>query len=478
MTLQLIDNFGDVAAEEDAVLDYFLSTDTAREIETGKAFLVLGRKGTGKTALVRYMTEATPRWNSKSLNLRNYPWAVHATRTDRSGAEIEAYVASWRYLIAVELAKSIIKKTGPHVSPLTEELSKFLTQNYGGLDPSIGDILRPNRLNLNQINFAPSIFGNKLGEVGLDRAKNNLNFGPELNALTDAINNTALKIIRNYPKDPIQLHFDELDQGLSDLDEVRSKLIIGLVLAARDTKRFFADHYPVYPVVYLRTDLWGQLQFSDKNKITQGPAIEIFWNEESLKDLVNIRIGKRTNSKSQWDDIEDGQLMRGTQKKWSHIVKRTLLRPRDVIQYLNIALDEAKSRDLNADVFISRDISQARNRYSDYLKAELDDEIRPHWPNWDEALQACSEIAKITFSKEQFASAYATRKASQAVDVDEALRQLFRFSVIGYRQPGAHGGSRWLYNYEERGTGWDNGASTFQVHLGLKEHAKLREGRA
>lgn len=478
MTIQMIDNFGDVAAEEDAVLDYFLSTDTASDISGGRVFLVLGRKGTGKTALVRYLTEAKPRWNSKSLNLRSYPWAVHATRADHSGAEIETYVSSWRYLIAVELAKCVLERTGPHISLLTESLSEFLTKNYGGLTPSISDILRPKKLSLKKIAFAPSVLGTKLGEVDLERAGGDLSFGPELNALTDAINSTTLKIIRNFPKEPIHLHFDELDQGLSDLDDQRSKLIIGLILAARDTKRYFAEDYPVYPVVYLRTDLWGQLQFSDKNKITQGPSLEIFWDESSLKDLVNIRIKKRTQSNKQWEDIEDGQLMRGTQKKWSHIVKRTFLRPRDVIRYLNIALEEAKARDEDPDVFVSADISQARTRYSDYLKAELDDEIRPHWQNWDEGLQACSEIAKITFTKDQFSAAYSSRKASKEVDVDEALKQLFRFSVIGYRQPGALGGSRWLYNYEERGTGWDNGASTFQVHLGLKEHAKLREGRA
>jgi len=49
--LQKIASFGDVAAEDDdAVLSYFLKTAAVDQIESGKAFAVIGRKGSGKTA--------------------------------------------------------------------------------------------------------------------------------------------------------------------------------------------------------------------------------------------------------------------------------------------------------------------------------------------------------------------------------------------------------------------------------------------
>lgn len=54
--LTKINNFGEVAAEDDAVLDYFLETDSVGAIEAGESFLILGRKGSGKTALVRYFS--------------------------------------------------------------------------------------------------------------------------------------------------------------------------------------------------------------------------------------------------------------------------------------------------------------------------------------------------------------------------------------------------------------------------------------
>ena len=47
-----IDTFGEVAAEDDAVLEYFVSTGVYKQISAANKILVLGRKGSGKTALV------------------------------------------------------------------------------------------------------------------------------------------------------------------------------------------------------------------------------------------------------------------------------------------------------------------------------------------------------------------------------------------------------------------------------------------
>jgi ABC-type multidrug transport system ATPase subunit len=55
ISLRSLPSFGNVAAEDDAVLDYFLTTDAATRIAKNEVFLVLGRKGAGKTALVLEM---------------------------------------------------------------------------------------------------------------------------------------------------------------------------------------------------------------------------------------------------------------------------------------------------------------------------------------------------------------------------------------------------------------------------------------
>lgn len=479
MSIRDLDKFGDVAAEDDAVIDYFISTNAVEKIENNSAFLVLGRKGTGKTAIVRYFTEGSGRTTSRSLNLRGYPWNVHASRIDHGASEIEAYVSSWRYLIAVELSSLVLSHHKSSLSISAKVLSKFLSDNYGGTQPNLGEILRPTRLKFGKASIEPTVMGTKLGSIELNQNLKDHQFGLELNALSDAVIKTGLEVASDAGTGPVSLHFDELDQGLAELDDVRKKMLIGLILAARDVRRECTRlGASVNPIIYLRTDIWEELQFSDKNKISQTLALHLNWPSASLHSLIEERLRVRLNQKAKWQSIEDDQLMRGSQTKWSHVVARTFLRPRDVISFLNSILSEAKKRDDDPLLVANKDVTNSRDEYSAYLKRELDDEINPHWPSWDEALRACSSISTLTFERDDFRAAYDSRKSSKnTVAADDALALLYRFSVIGYEKRIGYGGVEWIFQYASPEAGWDNAASRFKVHLGLKEYAKLREQR-
>jgi hypothetical protein len=477
--LRKIESFGDVAAEDDAVLEYFLSTNVVEQVSQNKTSLVLGRKGAGKTAIVRYFTEGPESIRSKSLNLRNYPWNVHSQRIDRGASDIEAYVSSWRYLVAVELASLLIEKFSYKGHSSFSKLTKFFEENYGGPRPRLADILRPKRLTLKKTSLQPSVMGNQLGSVDLERGDKDYQLGLELNAVSQAILDAVIEICGDMHVGALILHFDELDQGLNRLDEQRSRMITGLILAAREIRReCLGQSVDVNPVIYLRTDIWDELGFSDKNKISSTNTYNLEWNSESLAALVTERLRFRLGKDVKWKDITDDGLMRGSQTKWNHILARTFLRPRDVIKFLNAALQEAKKREDAPLVFGNKDIVNCRSEYSAYLKSELDDEIPPHFPAWDEALQACSAISTITFHKDAFFERYNERKSSDnPVDAEEALRILYRFSVVGYEKRSGYGGSSWAFQYIEPEAGWDNAATRFKVHLGLKEYAKLREER-
>ncbi|WP_129217773.1 P-loop ATPase, Sll1717 family [Lichenibacterium ramalinae] len=477
--LSSIETFGDVAAEEDLVLDYFLFTNAVESISKGKSFLVLGRKGTGKTAIVRHFTERSQGRFSKALNLRGYPWNVHAQIVDHGASDIEAYVASWKYIVAVEISALVLSHPSVSLSIDAPLLRTFLIDNYGGTSPQLSDILRPKKLKLSKASFQPAIMGNQIGGIELSRTGKDHQLGLELSALTNAIMACVQKVIREAKISSLSLHFDELDQGLSRLDESRTKMLVGLILAVRELRiENKKSGSPIDLIVYLRSDIWEDMQFSDKNKISQGLSLSLEWNPESLLQLIEARIHAKTGSTLGWHGLIDEVLMRGSQSKWNHILARTFLRPRDVIRFLNTALITAKKRDTNAEKFTNKDIVKSRDEYSSYLKSELDDEIRPHWPYWDEALQACSAISTLTFDVEQFEREYKRRKSPKnETDFREALAYLYRFSVLGYEKRSGYGGRTWAFQYTDPEAGWDNAATQFKVHLGLKEYAKLREER-
>nr|WP_313011665.1 hypothetical protein [Brucella intermedia] len=479
-TLLDLNNFGDVAAEDDAVLDYFLSTDAVDRINSGKIFLVLGRKGTGKTALVRYFSESTSNKTSRPLSLRGYPWSIHAKRIDHGASEIEAYVSSWRYLIAVELASLVVSNNGSQLSHKADSLNKFLEENYGGSNPDLNKILQPPKIRLGKLILSPSIMGNQLGSIELDRSASDYNLGLELNALSQSIMSNVYEVAKHRNLTNLSLHFDELDQGLDRLTDERRRMLVGLILAARDIRReSAAAGIIVSPVVYLRSDLWEEMNFSDKNKISQSQTLHLNWTSEDLQRLINVRLSAKLGAGVSWDDVTDPELMRGSQPKWNHVLARTFNRPRDVIQFLNVSLDEVKKRNTEPHWIINRDIVNSRSAYSLYLKNELDDEVGPHWPHWIEALQTCSNISTVTFERQQFIEEYNKRQSkNNDVEAASALELMYRFSVIGYETRSGYGGSAWSFRYSDPDSGWDNSANRFKVHPGLKEYAKLRESRA
>ena len=139
------------------------------------------------------------------------------------------------------------------------------------------------------------------------------------------------------------LHFDELDQGITTFDEARAQMIVGLVLAARDLRRITKEwSVTVSPVIYLRTDLWDDLVFSDKNKISQAASLNLEWTSDTLLEVVNLRLRAKVGSDATWEVVSTPSLMRGSQTKWNHIVSRTFQRPRDVIQFFKLRASGGK----------------------------------------------------------------------------------------------------------------------------------------
>lgn len=136
----------------------------------------------------------------------------------------------------------------------SKALRTFFTENYGGTNPALGDVLRPPRLRLSRLSFEPQVLGNKLGSIALDRT--DLGLGRELDALTNGLLHAVKELAGSLELQSLILHFDELDQGLIVIDDSRERMLVGLVLAAHSIRHEYRDSpVTINPVVYLRTDL-------------------------------------------------------------------------------------------------------------------------------------------------------------------------------------------------------------------------------
>lgn len=473
-TFPNIRSIGKNAAEADAVLDYFLTTDAVQKIASNDAFLVLGRKGSGKTALVRHFTKDDNNPFSVALNLRGYPWKLHAELGNSQSTEIERYVSSWRYLIAAQAASAILSVKRTDEIDEEKKLRTFFKQNYGAPSVDIDRVFTLERLKIDKAILDPKIAGNSIGSIEFKTVRPD--FGQQIEAVATEVSRLVAEAMRFRGTAFVELHFDELDFGIEKFERQRELMIVGLVLAAQTfSSSIDPSKQIVRPFVYLRHDLWDSFNFSDRNKISRGAALFLNWNSSSLQQMVDVRLTKLVGKETHWIDLIDNDRMRGTQQKWDYIVARTLDRPRDVISFINMILENKES-----DALLTNDeVNAVRAEYSTYFKEELDDEIKAHWPKWEDSVAALRDIGYVTFSREQFIKAYDLVKTedNSVQDGAEALRKLFEYSVVTYRRPKGGGGTEWNWRYKNRTATFDPRAENFRVHPGLIEFANLREER-
>lgn len=469
-----IRSIGKNAAEADAVLDYFLTTDAVQKIASNDAFLILGRKGSGKTALVRHFTKDPNNPFAVALNLRGYPWGLHAALGNSQGSEIEKYVASWRYLIAAQAASAVLSVKRTNEIDEETKLRTFFRQNYGAPSVDVERVFALDRLKIDKAILDPKLAGNSIGSIEFKSVR--ADFGQQIEAVASEVARLVTAVMKYRGTAHIELHFDELDFGIEKFERQRELMIVGLVLAAQTfNSNVETKDQTIRPLVYLRHDLWDSFNFSDRNKISRGAALFLNWNTTSLQQMVDVRLTKLTGKPTHWNDLIDNDRMRGTQQKWDYIVARTLDRPRDVISFINMIL-EAKSA---TGLLTNDEVNSARAEYSTYFKEELDDEIKAHWALWEESIAALRDIGYVTFTRSQFVHAYDLIKSEQnpVQDGGEALVRLFEYSVVTYKRPKGGGGTEWNWRYKNRTATFDPRAENFRVHPGLIEFANLREER-
>jgi hypothetical protein len=405
---------------------------------------------------------------------------THREVEDEAAAPVERYAASWKFLILVELAKlALVNPERPQnatADACTKVLSDFIRTNWGQLDFRFTDIFKKRHYSFK---FEPTVLGNKLGALDVSQVPRKQLAGVlrEANAWIQTMLGVLLSSDHWY-----YVLFDDLDRGFDPGDDEYLARTVGLLLAAREIFNWSQERKLLAaPIVFIRSDIYEHLSFPDKNKITQNLVETLSWTDEytgddSLKALIDQRIRAITQTESDdpWGEVFDPQAMRGTQKKYKHIAARTYLRPRDMIQFCNLCLAEAKKE--RADLIENHHIGKARTPYSEYLVNELDDEIHETAADWQDLLNVLRRVHKMRFDRDIFRKAFHDTGRSSS-NADDALELLYQFSILGFTKigGGGYGGSAVAFRYKSPGVSFDPSATYFNVHPGLKEALELVE---
>jgi len=461
------------AAEENSSR-YFFPVHGLGQIQSGENSYVIGRKGAGKTAVAEHIRSlAGSNTFVRSLSFKNFPFNELYKLSDSGFSSPSQYTTIWKYIIY-----SAICSMMAYNESIDSAVSKELRAHF--------DVDFSRALSSSLTKLTDRGGGFKIVGSGVDVSsksivvENDTPWHKRVDALEEAI-------LTHLDGSTYYILFDELDEDYKDVLEIKASknyfdLLIGLFKAVYDIKRRLRG-LSVFPVVFLREDIYDLLRDNDKNK-WRDSALSLDWSAGQLESLMAFRLERAFDEHStqyNFSDVfrrlftSDSTRAGGLRSKrhvFKYISDRTLMRPRDFISYLR---ECARVTMENGFTRVSpQSFSDVNKRYSRRLREEFVDEVQGAIPYIDDVFDKLSEIRKQIFRFDEFEVKYDelikySSYKDTALPFDAVAKVLFHYSAIG-NQPSQH--SARIFRYTDPGSRL-NLREKGIIHLGLLQSLQI-----
>jgi hypothetical protein len=445
---------------------YFFHVKELERIVTGRRSYVIGRKGTGKTAISQFIDGfSDPKVFTEKLSFKHFPFNELYGLKNAGYTAPNQYITLWKYIIYSYICKMMARNES-----IPNEVQSPLKALYA---PEPVDSLQRWIKKWTANDFSLSILGTG-GKIGLKEK-----------AVTDSWvsrTDTLESVIAGHIDDSTYyVVFDELDEDYKNIIdksqyENYTHLLTGLFKAVQDIKSAFKDkRFRIFPIIFLRDDIYSVLTDADKTK-WDDYKIDLEWDKNKIRELVAFRISRAMDPGGRilpfdaaWGQlfdlrqVETGHRQLNRMSAFDFMARSTLLRPRDFTKYIQACAEATEDDEGRIAANTVRKVDKA---FSSYLKRELIDEIHGVIPNISAVFDVISQIRKQTFSEGEFRVVFERKNKEGSIkEADSAfvLRILFIFSVIG-NQPRQV--NQTVFRYINRDAE-PNFQENFVVHRGL-----------
>lgn len=127
-------DFGDIDGLYDPnIKQYFLNFDFWEKIVNRNQYFVIGRKGTGKSALYNWIqdTQTDTGIMVSNLSFNQFPFEKFLTLSDEDFAKPNQYQSIWRNIILSEIANLITKDQSNPPDPNFSKISDYVDYFFG-----------------------------------------------------------------------------------------------------------------------------------------------------------------------------------------------------------------------------------------------------------------------------------------------------------------------------------------------------------
>lgn len=462
---------------EDESPKYFYDNGWTDDIIMGHKCLVIGRKGTGKTAICEYLINSLPDkgYSVKSINFEDFPLDLiqklyqHGIQAD----SMRLCKLFWKTVILSQICSMFEIK-----NESVKRILGIIYPNYGDAKVRSHPIVSINSINLDILYLKLElVIENKRREWTIDEVAEYL----EKFLLNYFIDRAQKPCEKTFSIAKVFVLFDRLDAeynfNINSQNEERIyySLLVALFHAVYDIRRKFRNTRVekkdniVNCVVFLRDDIFDRL--SDVHKATwSSESIILHWREPEIKKLLAHRLGiVFSASDASFDDVWNEICEpKHAQQAFRTMIHRTQLRPRDFIMYIQVAVDAIYSEyrdspnEINTRLTISS-IDKAATKYSMQLRQHIIDEALPQFSNIDSVLTALDRLGTDVFSKDEANSALSICCEERKMTIDDLLRQLYNINVIGMKAT-----AKEQFRYKYNGMRFDiRDGAVYRIHEGL-----------
>lgn len=487
---------GEVSAERDLNLThYFFDAGVSAElVKNKKQYLLLGRKGAGKTAVFLHLLQKPPAIFKDSdivigMSLQSYNWQAHQLLCNQLRSGGFQHRDSWRFVLCVESIRAATSHFEGKKIPIPKDIqkaSKVLQKLFNGPIPTWVDLLGDKLFTLANAKLPEFGAGDEGltvsgGEVSFEQIKDDTSLKGKLNQNIENLTNWLEKSLKALPDDiRIFLIFDRLDEAwVANFVEQSKSIISGLLHASEHVLQNFDGR--IRPLVFLREDIFSTFDINDRNKLREDCSKSLRWTQEAIEKLVLARINFYAAEAGQPEitslhDIFHEKEMRSRTPPVKHIYNRTMGRPRDMVAFLSRSFRTAREENLvdsDSDKIQAKAIYLAEPGYSEYLYEELSDEWRNQNAHFHDYLGTLENLRYAAITTVELEEALTNKHiVSDRAGFRNIVRFLFENSIIGVTVGNSY---QWRYRCFYPTQAFVD-TDTIKVHPGLIKRLGLLEG--
>jgi len=432
--LEQID-LGDVAAENEiqSLANYFVKTPQFQQAVQGHARLVVGRKGSGKTALFYGIRNAVG-YRKRGLLLDLKPEGHQLVKLREGvveklseGYQEHTLTAFWTHLLLLEVAHKLLERDVQSAyadATLMKSYNRLRALYSAHVPDDEGDFSE--RI-MHLVNKVTDAFAAKTGASLQSKDITAMIYGGDIEPLQQALvdylgGGTALWLL-----------FDNIDKGWSSHGTRKEDIIIlrCLVEATRKFQRYLAKYdVDCHTVLFVRKDVYDLLLDNTPDRGKESVA-NLDWSDtELIQELLLKRFNQDNRMQGSFEDIWsrlfDPHI--AGEDSFRYILARTFLRPRDVLNFTSKSIQIAVSRSHKR--VEEKDVRDAEMGFSEDMFNDLRYELRDVFPQHPDVLLKFVGWSNARLSMTEIDFILQDAKVPD-VDIPKVRDALLWFSFIG-----------------------------------------------